>query len=102
VSNYNQGCESLDRAVADLASNKRLRSALEDVWTHLARVRRIAYRNPARLAETIDEHARIVRAIGSGQEDEAAAAVANHIRRSLQNVIESLAQGSSLNPSVTR
>lgn len=95
---YNRLTEAFDRAVVQLAANGRVGSALEEVWAQSTRVRRLAYRNIARIRDSIDEHQRIVRAIAAGQEEEAAAAVADHIRRSLQNVIESLASGSIARP----
>ncbi len=86
--------DDFDRAVCELAGNRRLRTTLDDVWAQSVRIRRLAYRKVSRVLESIDEHMRIVRAIEAGQEDAAAAAAADHIRRSLLNVIESLASGS--------
>lgn len=91
---YNELTTALDGALVDLAGNKRIAAALAEIWTQVLRVRRIAYRNTTRIVDSADEHARIVSAIAAGDEDAAAAAAAQHIRRSLQNVIESLAQGS--------
>jgi DNA-binding GntR family transcriptional regulator len=94
VGAYNELTASVDRAVVELAANKRIGAALADIWTQMLRVRLLAYRNMTRLIESVDEHTAIVRAIAAGDEDAAAAATAEHIRRSLQNVIESLARGS--------
>ncbi len=94
VQKYNELTSALDDAVIDLAGNKRIATALTEIWTQVLRVRRIAYRNMTRIVDSVDEHARIVKAVSAGDEDAAAAAASQHIRRSLQNVIESFAQGS--------
>lgn len=94
VGEYNELTASLDQAIVDLAANKRIGAALGDIWTQMVRVRRMAYRNMTRIIDSVDEHAGIVRAIAAGDEDAAATATAEHIRHSLQNVIESLARGS--------
>lgn len=91
---YNELTAALDKAVVDLAGNKRIATALAEIWTQVLRVRRIAYSNMTRIVDSVDEHARIVGAVSAGDEEAAAAAAAQHIRRSLENVIESFARGS--------
>lgn len=91
IGQYNRLTEEFDRAVVELAANRRVRLALEDVWAHASRVRRLSNRNLNRTLRSIDEHQKIARAIYNGHEDQAAIAAAEHIRNSLQNIIESLA-----------
>ncbi len=91
---YNELTAALDRALADLAGNKRIAAALAEIWTQVLFVRRIAYGNRTRIVDSIDEHAMIVDAVAAGDEDAAAVAVGRHIRRSLKNVMESFTEGS--------
>lgn len=85
-----------DQMVLQLAGNGRLRTAVEDVWTHALRVRRLANRNADRLLATVDEHQEIARTIATGDEELASRATARHIRASLQNVVQSLANGATI------
>lgn len=75
----------LDTAIDAAAANPYLTQALGNVRLHLARVRRLAKDNPARLRETASEHATIAGAIASGDPAMAAAATAVHLHKSLEH-----------------
>lgn len=75
----------LDTAIDAAAANPYLTQALGNVRLHLARVRRLAKDNPARLRETASEHATIAGAIASGDPALAAAATAVHLHKSLEH-----------------
>ena len=88
---YFELTSAFDSAVADLAANGRIRTALDEVWAQAARIRRMSNRNMTRIVESIGEHEAIARAIAAGDGNAAAAAAGLHISNSLRNVIESLA-----------
>lgn len=74
----------LDAAIDAAAANPYLTQALANVRLHLARVRRLAKDNPARLRQTAAEHATIAGSIASGEPAIAAAATAVHLHKSLE------------------
>jgi DNA-binding GntR family transcriptional regulator len=78
--------EALDQAIGNTA----LRAALDGVRLHLARARRMAADNPARLRRAAEEHRLICEAIRDGDEGLAASATAVHLRASLTTVLEAL------------
>ncbi|QAY63289.1 GntR family transcriptional regulator [Xylanimonas allomyrinae] len=77
----------LDAAIDAAAANDYLVAALTTVRTHLARIRRIAQDDPARLAEAAAEHRTIASAIAAGDPDLAAHATHVHLHHSLENVV---------------
>lgn len=81
--------ERFDRAVDVAIDNPYLVAALASARTHLARVRRLARDNPARLLAASTEHLTIARAIADGDADLAAHATHVHLHNSLQNILES-------------
>ena len=78
--------QALDAAVA----NPAILSALEGVRIHLARARRFAADNPARLLRAADEHRLICEAIRDGDEALAASATSVHLRASLTSIVAAL------------
>lgn len=78
--------EAIDKAV----QNSYLVAALANVRMHLARVRRMAKDNPARLHESAKETLLIIEAIVDGDEALAAHATHVHLHRSLTNVLVSV------------
>ena len=78
--------DQLDAAVGNAA----IRSALDGVRTHLARARRFAADNPARLLRAADEHRLICEAIRDGDEALAASATSVHLRASLTSILAAL------------
>jgi DNA-binding GntR family transcriptional regulator len=79
-----------DAALDDAVANPAIRSALDGVRTHLARARRLAADNRARLVRAADEHRLICQAIADGDEALAASATAVHLRQSLTSIVASL------------
>ena len=78
----------LDDAVDTAMDNPFLLAALSGLRSHLARARRRAQDNPARLAESVSEHLLIVQAILDRDEMLAAQATAVHLRKSLANLLD--------------
>ena len=78
--------QALDAAVA----NPAILTALDGVRTHLARARRFAADNPARLLRAADEHRLICEAIADGDEALAASATSVHLRASLTSILTAL------------
>jgi DNA-binding GntR family transcriptional regulator len=70
--------EALDEAVA----NPWMTRALNDVRTHLVRIRRLARHDPARLRAAAVEHQLVAEAVAAGDADLAAHAVHVHLHRS--------------------
>jgi len=82
--------DQLDSAIDDAARSLYLQSALRDLRGHLARVRRNAHSNPARLERATAEHVLIIDAILAQDENLAAQATAVHLHNSLVNVLSTL------------
>ena len=80
-----------DATIDAAADNEFLTQALRGVRTHLARARRLARDNPARLAASVAEHALIARAISAGDADLAAHATHVHLHNALASILESIA-----------
>lgn len=78
----------IDACMVDLAGNRRLADFLSQVWTQIRRARRLARTNPRRLLASVDEHAEILRAILDGEEEQAAEATRQHVKRSLQHLLQ--------------
>lgn len=78
--------EALDAAVA----NPWMTRALNDVRTHLVRIRRLARHDPARLRAAAVEHQLIAEAVAAGDADLAAHAVHVHLHRSRSHFREHL------------
>lgn len=81
----------LDTAIDAAMANKFLSTSLRGLRSHLARARRLAQDNPARLTESVGEHLLIVQAILDGDELLAAQATAVHLRKSLTNLLDTAA-----------
>ena len=77
----------LDETIDAAASNPYLVSSLDGVRTHVARIRRLAQDDPARLREAAREHLQILDAIIDGDESLAASATQLHLRNSLRNIL---------------
>lgn len=78
-----------DEAVDDAVGNAYLVGELRGLRTHLARIRRLAIDNSARLTDAAAEHLLIVQAIVDGDPDLARSATAVHLHRSLANILAS-------------
>lgn len=77
--------ERMDRVIDEAAQNRWLDSTLSSVRLQLIRVRRLSAQDPSRLAQAAREHARIARAISSGSEQLAEAAVRMHLHEALDS-----------------
>jgi DNA-binding GntR family transcriptional regulator len=77
----------LDEAIDDAAGNPYLVTALDGVRTHVARIRRLAQDDQARLRDAAREHLQILDAIIDGDESLAASATQLHLRNSLRNIL---------------
>lgn len=69
----------LDEEVDQACANPYLTQSLRSLRVHLARLRRLAQNDPARLAASALEHAAIARALASGNPEVAAAATTLHL-----------------------
>ncbi len=76
-----------DAALDDnLAGSRYLAAAIQSTRVHLARVRRLARDDDARLAASAAEHAAIARAIADGDPERAAAATRLHLHEALTSI----------------
>lgn len=79
--------ERLDATIDATIDNPFLVGAMRDLRGQLARLRRNAHENPARLAKATDEHLLIIEAIRDGDVMLAASATSVHLRNSLENIL---------------
>lgn len=82
--------DRLDVAIDEAMGNDLLSGALGDIRGNLARLRRYAQFDPARLAQATAEHLTIVDAILRRDEMLAAQATAVHLRRSLDHILAAI------------
>lgn len=80
--------ERMDEMIDRAADNRWLDSTLAAVRTQLIRIRRLSAHDPSRLAAAAREHASIARAISSGSEQLAEAAVRLHLHQALQAALD--------------
>lgn len=85
---YYELVSRMDRMIDAAAGNSWLVTALETVRTQLIRVRRLSAHDPSRLVRAAQEHAAIARAISSGSEQLAEAAVRLHLHEALRAALE--------------
>lgn len=81
--------ERLDTAIDEAVGNPYLVSMLTGLRTHLARIRRLAKDDPARLAAAASEHLLIVRAIRAGDGELAVHALHVHLHHALEHALSS-------------
>ena len=84
---YYELIDEFDQALDDAVANPFLVGALAGVRTHLARIRRLARDNPARLRAAAAEHLLIVEAVAAGDSSLAAHATHVHLNQSLRSVL---------------
>lgn len=84
-----------DAAVDAAVDNPYLTNALRTVRTHLARARRLARDNDARLRASVSEHRLIAAAIAEGDAELAAHATHVHLHHALAAILDSLSEGTS-------
>lgn len=85
---YYELVAQLDTAIDCAASNAYLVTTLDGVRTHVARIRRLAQDDQARLRDAAREHAQILDAIIDGDEALAASATQVHLHNSLRNILK--------------
>lgn len=83
---YYELAAELDRSIDDCIGNPYLEQALRSLRVHLARVRRLAQDDPARLRTSAGEHAQIAAAIAARNPELAAAATLLHLHHSLEHI----------------
>ncbi|RAX50842.1 GntR family transcriptional regulator [Arthrobacter sp. AQ5-05] len=76
----------LDRRIDAAVANPYIQQSLRSLRVHLARVRRLAQDDPARLAVSALEHAAIAEGIAARNPDIAAAATQLHLHHSLEHI----------------
>lgn len=86
VEDYYELTRQLDRAVDDACANPYLVQILTGLRLHLARLRRLSQHDPARLAASAGEHARVAEAIADGSPDLAEAASRLHLQMALEHL----------------
>ncbi|WP_299360400.1 GntR family transcriptional regulator [uncultured Paracoccus sp.] len=79
--------DAFHRALAELAGQAEVWTILEDLKSHMNRVRHITARQ-SDLRRLVDQHARIVDAIAAGQVEPATAAMRTHLRQLLADLPE--------------
>lgn len=87
---YYELIDEFDQALDDAVANPFLVGALAGVRTHLARIRRLARDNPARLRAAAAEHLLIVEAVAAGDSSLAAHATHVHLNQSLRSVLAAI------------
>jgi DNA-binding GntR family transcriptional regulator len=78
----------LDSAIDEATGNPFLVASLDNVRTHVARIRRLSHDNPERLRVAASEHLTIIDAIVDGSESLAAHATQLHLYRSLKSILD--------------
>ncbi|GAA4480241.1 GntR family transcriptional regulator [Enteractinococcus fodinae] len=84
---YYQLINVMDELIDDAAGNSYLSGALSNLRVHLARVRRMAKDDPARLAASAVEHSKIAEAIARKDQLLARAATIMHLQASLDHIL---------------
>lgn len=84
---YYQLITAMDELIDDAAGNSYLSGALSNLRVHLARVRRMAKDDPARLAASAAEHSKIAEAIARKDQQLAHAATIMHLQASLDHIL---------------
>lgn len=83
---YYQLAGELDESIDAAVDNRYIEQSLRSLRVHLARVRRLAQDDPARLALSAMEHAAIAGAIAARNPEVAAAATQLHLHNSLEHI----------------
>ncbi len=89
-SDYYALVSRLDAAMDDAVQSRFLLAAIRQLRPHLVRARRLAHDNRARLLASASEHLIIVEAIVDGDARLAADATAVHLKKSLNNILDSV------------
>lgn len=87
--------EAYDQAVITHAANEYLSRTIAELRPHSARLRIIAH-SPERLAESLDEHLALCRAIVDSDPETAAAACIQHLRNTEQTILDAVMRSAGL------
>jgi DNA-binding GntR family transcriptional regulator len=101
IGSYYELIAEFDGALDAALGNPVYRGALDGVRLHLARARRIATDNPARLVRSAEEHRLICSAIRDGDAALAASATTVHLQASLTTILATLDARSPTDPDVS-
>ena len=85
--------DRFDWAIIGATRNEHLRRTIAELRPHTARLRNLSHVDPQRVEVSVVEHLRMCDAILSGDADEAASAVAEHLAQSLRTIFGNLASG---------
>jgi DNA-binding GntR family transcriptional regulator len=85
--------DRFDWAIISATRNEHLRRTIADLRPHTARLRNLSHVDPQRVDVSVAEHLRMCDAILSGDADEAASAIADHLAQSLRTIFRNLAGG---------
>lgn len=83
----------IDRAVVDVTGNSRLAASLDDVWSHLSRIRSVVCTDPPELLESIRRRHGILEAIVSGDAALAGRLAGEHVDAGFHMTTTSIASG---------
>lgn len=87
--------EAYDQAVITYAANEYLSRTIAELRPHSARLRIIAH-SPERLAESLDEHLALCRAIVDADPDTAAAACTQHLLNTERTILDAVMKSAGL------
>lgn len=87
--------EAYDQAVITYAANEYLSRTIAELRPHSARLRIIAH-SPERLAESLDEHLALCRAIVDADPDTAAAACTEHLLNTERTILDAVMKSAGL------
>jgi DNA-binding GntR family transcriptional regulator len=83
--------DRFDWAVVGATRNEHLRRTIAELRPHTARLRNLSHLDPERVEVSVGEHLAICDALLAGDADGAAAALAEHLARSLDTIFRNLA-----------
>ncbi|PRY47861.1 GntR family transcriptional regulator [Geodermatophilus tzadiensis] len=83
--------DRFDWAVVRATRNEHLRRTIAELRPHTARLRNLSHLDPQRVEVSVGEHLAVCDALLAGDADGAAAALTEHLRRSLETIFRNLA-----------
>ena len=85
--------DRFDWVIIGATRNEHLRRTIAELRPHTARLRNLSHVDPQRVQVSLEEHLRMCDAVIAGDADAAAAAMAEHLARSLEMIFRNLASG---------
>ena len=85
--------DRFDWAIVGATRNEHLRRTIAELRPHTARLRNLSHLDPQRVEVSVGEHLGVCDALLAGDADGAAAALAEHLARSLETIFSNLATG---------